>query len=85
MVGRGGLNEQATEAEADADEDSGFGAAAAGGFGGGGGVMVGPSAGAGARRADAAVSEAQVVRAPSEAERVLRMLQQQINKLGMAR
>lgn len=47
--------------------------------------IVGPSAGAGARRADAAVSEAQVVRHPSEAERVLRLLQQQIGKLGMAR
>jgi len=82
VVGRGGLNEQATEdMMADADATVAAAAAAAGGFGG----VVGPSAGAGARRADAAVSEAQVMRHPSEAERVLRLLQQQISKLGMAR
>jgi hypothetical protein len=78
VVGRGGLNEQAAENTAAAGTS---GAAAAGRLGG----IVGPSSGAGARRADAAVSEAQVVRHPSEAERVLRLLQQQISKLGMTR
>jgi hypothetical protein len=79
VVGRGGLNEEAAEDAAGGDSAA---AAAAGRFNGG---VIGPSAGAGARRADAAVSEAQVVRHPSEAERVLRLLQQQINKLGMTR
>lgn len=79
VVGRGGLNEEAAEDTAGGGSTA---AAAAGRFGGG---VIGPSAGAGARRADAAVSEAQVVRHPSEAERVLRLLQQQISKLGMTR
>lgn len=74
VVGRGGLNEEAAE-------DTVGGSSGAAALGG----VVGPSAGAGARRADAAVSEAQVVRHPSEAERVLRLLQQQISKLGMTR
>jgi hypothetical protein len=43
------------------------------------------AAGAGARRQDTAVSEAQVVRHPSEAERVLRLLQQQLGRHGLAR
>lgn len=73
-MGRGGLNEEAAEDAVGGDMT----ALQAGG-------VVGPSAGAGARRAAAEVSEAQVVRHPSEAERVLRLLQQQIGKLGMAR
>lgn len=80
VVGRGGLNEQAAENMAAAAGSSGTSAAASR-LGG----IVGPSSGAGARRADAAVSEAQVVRHPSEVERVLRLLQQQISKLGMTR
>lgn len=79
-MGRGGLNEQAAENMAGAGT-SGTAPAAASRLGG----IIGPSSGAGARRADAAVSEAQVVRHPSEAERVLRLLQQQISKLGMTR
>jgi hypothetical protein len=79
VVGRGGLDE-----EADGDE-AGSSAAAASAASAAGGVIIGPSAGAGARRANANVSEAQVVRHPSEAERVLQLLQQQIGKLGMAR
>lgn len=76
MVGRGGLNEQAAEdMGGDGDMTAAFG------FGG----ALGPSSGAGARRTGAQVSEAQVVRHPSEAERVLRLLQQQIGKLGMSR
>jgi hypothetical protein len=76
VVGRGGLDE---EADGDVAGSSAAAAAAAGS------VIMGPSAGAGARRANAAVSEAQVVRHPSEAERVLQLLQQQIGKLGMTR
>jgi hypothetical protein len=43
------------------------------------------AAGAGARRQDRAVSEAQVVRHPSEVERVLRLLQQQLGRHGLER
>ena len=75
VVGRGGLNEEAAEDLGDASN------AAGSSFG----RVLGPSAGAGARRTAGQVSEAQVVRHPSEAEVVLRLLQQQIGKLGMAR
>lgn len=37
------------------------------------------------RRQDTAVSETQVVRHPSEVERVLRLLQQQISRQGLSR
>jgi hypothetical protein len=46
---------------------------------------TGAAAGAGARRQDTAVSEAQVVRHPSEVERVLRLLQQQLGRQGLGR
>lgn len=37
------------------------------------------------RRQDASVSETQIVRHPSEVERVLRLLHQQISRQGLAR
>lgn len=52
---------------------------------GSGDDLTAAAAGAGARRQDTAVSEAQVVRHPSEVERVLRLLQQQLARHGLGR
>jgi len=67
-IGQGGLHERE-------GEEGGGGSAAAAAAGG-----AGPLAGAGARRGDGLVAETQVFHHPSETERVLRLLLQQLQR-----
>jgi hypothetical protein len=82
-AGMGGLHEGATEEQLLLQQQQQQQALA---LAAGAGVAVGgPTSGAGARHAGTAVARTEVQRAPSEAEQVLKLLQQQLGKQARLR